>query len=107
RYHSIALPPGAVTRGEIVEPHVVTGALKALWKRGKFSTRRVVVGVGTHRALARELTVPAAPPPLIRESLPLQVQALLPVPRSGALLDSYPSAVAGHGDVHAVLIAAV
>lgn len=107
RYHSIALPPGAVTRGEIVEPHVVTGALKELWKRGKFSTRRVVVGVGNDRVLARELTVPAAPLPLIRESLPFQVQDLLPVPTNEAILDFYPIADAGNGQVHGLLIAAV
>jgi type IV pilus assembly protein PilM len=107
RYHSIALPPGAVTRGEIVEPHAVTGALKELWKRGRFSTRRVVVGVGNDRVLARELTVPAAPLPLIRESLPFQVQDLLPVPTAEAILDFYPIADAGNGQVHGLLIAAV
>jgi type IV pilus assembly protein PilM len=107
RYHSIGLPPGAVTRGEVVEPHVVTGALKELWKRGRFSTRRVIVGVGNDRVLARELTVPAAPLPLIRESLPFQVQDLLPVPTSEAILDFYPIADAGSNQVHGLLIAAV
>lgn len=107
RYHSIALPPGAVVRGEVMEPHVVTGALRELWKRGKFTSKRVVLGVGNDRVLARELTVPAAPLPMIRESLPFQVQDLLPVPISEAILDFYPISDAGHGQVHGLLVAAV
>ncbi|WP_425844265.1 type IV pilus assembly protein PilM [Agrococcus sp. TSP3-2-1] len=107
RYHSIALPPGAVVRGEVNESHVVTGALRELWKRGRFSSKRVVLGVGNDRVLARELTVPAAPLPMIRESLPFQVQDLLPVPISEAILDFYPISDAGQGQVHGLLVAAV
>lgn len=107
RYHSVALPTGAMQRGEVVEPHHVTAALKALWKRGRFSTRKVVLGIGNDRVLARELTVPNAPLAMIREALPFQVHDMLPVPTPEAILDFYPVADAGHGQVQGLLVAAV
>ncbi|GAA1426375.1 type IV pilus assembly protein PilM [Agrococcus citreus] len=107
RYHSIALPPGAMQRGEIMEPHHVTAALKELWKRGRFTTKRVVLGIGNDRVLARELTVPNAPQQMLRESLPFQVHDMLPVPTPEAILDFYPVSDAGHGQVQGLLIAAV
>lgn len=107
RYSSIALPSGVMQRGEVLEPQVVTGALKALWKQGRFSTNRVVLGIGNDRVIARDLTVQSAPLPLIRESLPFQVQDLLPVPVAEAILDFYPVADAGHGQVQGLLVAAM
>lgn len=107
RYHSVALPPGVMQRGEVVEPHHVTAALKELWKRGRFSSRRVVLGIGNERVLARELTVPNAPLQMIRESLPFQVHEMLPVPTAEAILDFYPVSDAGQGQVQGLLVAAV
>ncbi|GEK80996.1 type IV pilus assembly protein PilM [Agrococcus baldri] len=107
RYHSLPLPGGVLQRGEVVEPQILTSALKALWKQGRFSTNRVVLGIGNDRVIARELTVPSAPLPLIRESLPFQVQDVLPVPVADAILDFYPVAEAEHGQVQGLLVAAV
>ncbi|WAC66367.1 type IV pilus assembly protein PilM [Agrococcus sp. SL85] len=107
RADAIELPSGAVERGEVVEPQVVTGALKALWKRGRFRSRQVILGIGNDRVLARELTVAHAPLPLIREALPFQVQDMLPMPVSEAILDFYPVQEAEHGQVQGLLVAAV
>jgi type IV pilus assembly protein PilM len=71
RYHSIALPHGAVIRGEV-------------------TSKNVVLGIGNSRVLARDLTVPKAPLSRIRESLPFHVQDMLPFPTEDALLDFYP-----------------
>lgn len=90
RYHAVALPPGAVHRGEVLEPKTVATAFKRLWSTGKFSTRDIVLGVGNARVLARELTVPRMPIDSIRESLPFHVQEMLPFPTKDALLDFYP-----------------
>ena len=112
RYHEEALPDGAVGRGEVLEPNTVASQLKLLWAGGKFTSKNVVIGMGNHRVVARDLTVPAQPMRLIRESLPFQVQDLLSVPVAEALLDFYPIAeLPGDGQsgpqLSGLLIAAV
>ena len=110
RYHQVELPEGAVNRGEVLEPNTVAAALKQLWSAGGFKSKRVVLGMGNHRVLARELTVPKTSMKLIREALPYQVQDLLPLPVADALLDFYPLSESA-GDtgpqVNGLLIAAV
>lgn len=110
RYHSVGLPDGAVNRGEVIEPNTVAAALKALWSAGGFKSKNIVLGIGNHRVLARDLTVPKMTINRIRESLPFQVQDLLSVPVADALLDFYPiSESEGESgpEVNGLLIAAV
>jgi type IV pilus assembly protein PilM len=90
RSKSILLPEGAVVRGEVVEVATVATALKQLWSSGGFTSKDVVLGIGNHRVLARDLSVPRMSLARIRESLPFQVQEMLPVPVEDALLDFYP-----------------
>jgi type IV pilus assembly protein PilM len=90
RYHELRLPAGAVSRGEVIEPNTVAAVLRQLWAAARFTSKNVVIGMGNHRVLARDLTVPRMSINRIRESLPFQVQDLLPVPVSDALLDFYP-----------------
>lgn len=110
RYHEVPVPDGAVSRGEVIEPNTVATALKRLWSEGGFGSKHVVLGMGNQRVLARDLTVPKAPIARIRESLPFQVQDMLPLPVAEALLDFYPvsEGMSEHGPVvHGLLIAAV
>ena len=67
------LPSGAVSRGEVLEPTVVGAALKRLWSAGGFTSKDVVLGMGYHRMVVRNLTVPSMSLRRIRESLPFQV----------------------------------
>jgi len=90
RFHEVALPEGAVSRGEILEPNTVAAAFRQLWAEGRFSSKNVALGMGNQRVLARDLSVPKASLQHIRESLPFAVQDMLPVPVSEALLDFYP-----------------
>jgi type IV pilus assembly protein PilM len=90
RQKSILLPEGAVLRGEVVEVSTVATALKQLWSTGGFTSKDVVLGIGNHRVLARDLSVQKMSIQRIRESLPFQVQEMLPVPVEDALLDFYP-----------------
>jgi len=110
RIGEIALPEGAVRDGDVQEVNNVANALRQLWKDAGFKTKDVVFGVANHKVLARELAVPKMPIARIRESLPFQVQDLLPVPVSEALLDFYPVSE-GEGEagpvIHGLLIAAV
>ena len=86
------LPFGAVSRGEVLQPAVVAAALKRMWSRGGFRCKDVVLGMGYHRMVVRNLTVPKMSLRRIRESLPFQVQDLLSFPTAEALLDFYPIA---------------
>ncbi|MBG6213156.1 type IV pilus assembly protein PilM [Cryobacterium sp. CAN_C2] len=110
RYHEVRLLDGAVNRGEVVEPNTVAAALRSLWSVGGFKSKNVVLGMGNHRVLARDLTVPKLSIARIRESLPFQVQDMLSVPVADALLDFYPiSESEGQTgpEINGLLIAAV
>lgn len=90
RAHEVPLPEGSVKRGEVLEVHTVASAFKRLWAAGGFRSRNVALGIGGQSVIVRDLAVPRMPLPQIRESLPFQVQDLLPVPVSDAVLDYYP-----------------
>lgn len=110
RFHQIAVPTTAVHRGEVLEPETVVAALKQLWNQAGFKTRKVIVGVGNARVLVRELSVPRMPMNRIRETLPFQVQDVLPVPVNEALLDFYPIAESdedGKPVIQGLLVAAI
>ncbi|MDK8173145.1 MULTISPECIES: type IV pilus assembly protein PilM [Curtobacterium] len=110
RIAEVPLPIGSTSRGEVLEPNTVAAALRELWAVGRFRTKDVALGMGNQRVLSRDLTVPKAPLAQIRESLPFQVQDLLPVPVGEAILDFYPIAEgSGEGGpvVHGLLVAAI
>lgn len=90
RFAEVPLPPDAVRSGEVREVNTVASAIRKLWSAGGFKTKDVAIGMGNQRVLARDLTVPRASMDQIRESLPFQVQEMLPVPVNDALLDFYP-----------------
>jgi type IV pilus assembly protein PilM len=90
RYGEVRLPPGAVTNGEVMEPNTVADALQRLWQNAKFSTRAVALGIGSHRVIARPLTLDDGRPETVRASLPLHAEGLLPFPTDEALIDFYP-----------------
>ena len=110
KYASMPLPEGAVARGEVAEPATVATALRQLWSTAKFTSKDVVLGMGNSRVLARDLSVPRMSIERIRESLPFQVQDMLPVPVEDALLDFYPisESMSEQGPVvNGLLVAAV
>ena len=110
RHHEVPLPDGAVSRGEVLEPNTVASSLRHLWSQGGFKSKNVVLGMGNQRVLARDLSVPKMSRERIRETLPFQVQDMLPVPVADALLDFYPvsETVTENGPmVHGLLVAAV
>jgi type IV pilus assembly protein PilM len=90
RFHEVPLPEGAARSGEVLETHTVASALKKLWSTGGFKSKNVVLGMGNQRVIARDLVMPKMSLSQIREALPFQVQDMLPMPVSEALLDFYP-----------------
>ena len=102
----VALPAGAAKDSEVLDPDAVALALRQLWTRAGFQSRRVVLGIGSRRVLVREFTTQALRPDLLKQSLPFQVQDLLPVPAEQAVLDFLPIAEVD-GQVSGLLVAAV
>jgi type IV pilus assembly protein PilM len=110
RVAEIPLPVGATMRGEVLEPNTIAATLRELWQVGRFRSKNVMLGVGNQRVLSRDLTVPKATLAQIRESLPFQVQDMLPVPVGDAILDFYPVSESNGPDgpvVHGLLVAAI
>jgi type IV pilus assembly protein PilM len=90
RTHEVPLPEGSVKRGDVLEVHTLASAFKRLWSAGGFRTKNVALGIGGQSVIVRDLSVPRMPLARIKESLPFQVQDLLPVPVADAVLDYYP-----------------
>jgi type IV pilus assembly protein PilM len=102
----VALPWGAARDSEVLDQDAVALALRQLWSRGGFHSRRVVLGIGSRRVLVREFATQTVRPDLLAHSLPAEVQHLLPVPASQAVLDFLPIAEA-EGMTSGLLVAAV
>lgn len=105
-FGAVPLPPGAARDSEVLDADAVALALRQLWSRARFSSRRVVLGIGSRRILVREYTTQALRPDLLRQALPFQVQDLLPVPADQAVLDFYASSREGD-EITGLLVAAV
>lgn len=90
RYHEVEVPLDAIKEGVVADRDAVVSALKWLWTVGSFSTKQVVIGMGSQQVLIRELVLPSMPLKHVRESLPFRVQDLLPLPVEEAVLDFYP-----------------
>jgi type IV pilus assembly protein PilM len=87
RAAQVPLAPGAVENGEVRDVQGVSEAIRELWGRGGFKSRQAVMGVGNQRVVVREVTVPALPAKELKQSLPYQVQELIPIPLEDAVLD--------------------
>ncbi|MFB7890769.1 type IV pilus biogenesis protein PilM [Microbacterium sp. NPDC056044] len=105
-YGEVPLPPEAARDSEVLDSGAVAVALRQLWTGAKFRSKDAVLGVASRRILVREYTTQAMRPDLLREALPYQVQDLLPVPASQAVLDFFPLSQEGD-QVSGLLVAAV
>jgi type IV pilus assembly protein PilM len=87
RAAQVPLPPGAVENGEVRDVQAVAEALRELWTRGGFKSRKVYMGVGNQRVVVREIALPTMPEKELRQSLGFQVQEFIPMPVDEAVLD--------------------
>jgi type IV pilus assembly protein PilM len=87
RAASVDLPEGAGHNGTIQEPKIVVKALKRLWRRGHFSTRKVVMGLADSTMLTRQVDLPWMPPEDFKAALKYQVADALPVDMSTVEVD--------------------
>lgn len=102
----VPLPRDSARDSEVLDQDAVALAIRQLWAGAGIKGRRVTLGVGSRRMLVREYTTQAMAPQLLKQALPYQVQDLLPVPVSQAVLDFYPTSQIGD-QVSGLLVAAV
>jgi type IV pilus assembly protein PilM len=79
RAASVELPRGAIKNGNVEDRKAVVKALKQLWKRGRFSTRRVAFGLADSGVLTRQVDLPWMPPKDFKATLRYQLTDALPV----------------------------
>src|SRR2546426_1614450 len=60
RFGQVALPPGAVRAGEVVDAPAVAAAIRRLWREAGFPSPTGILGGGNQRGGVR----PADPPPM-------------------------------------------
>ncbi len=89
-FGQVALPPGAVSNGEVVDEDAVASAIKRLWKDGGFSTKRVALGVANQKVVVRQVDLVWMEPTELRKALSFQVQDYIPIPVEDAVLDFHP-----------------
>jgi type IV pilus assembly protein PilM len=87
RFGQVALPPGAVVDGEVVDGTAVAVAIRRLWSQCAFRSRNVIVGLANQRVIVRQAEVPALPEEDLRHALRYQAGDLVPFPTDDALLD--------------------
>jgi type IV pilus assembly protein PilM len=105
-YGDVPLPPEVARDSEVLDSGAVAVALRQMWAGARFKSKDVVLGVASRRILVREYTTQAMPAELLRDALPFQVQDMLPVPATQAVLDFFPLAQEGD-QVSGLLVAAV
>jgi len=86
-FGQVALPPGAVRNGEIIDTEAVGAAIRRLWAEGKFKAKSVVVGVANQRVIVRQAELPAMSDVDMRSALQFEAQELIPIPLDEAVLD--------------------
>jgi type IV pilus assembly protein PilM len=87
RFAQLTLPPGAVVDGEIVDSSAVTEAIKSLWAKGGFKSKKVVVGIANRWVKVRQAEVPALSPEDVRNSLRYEAQEVIPFDDEDAIVD--------------------
>lgn len=87
RAASVDLPHGALRNGVIQDPKAVASALKTLWRRGRFTTRRVAFALSDSSVLTRQVDLPWMPPADFAAALRYQIGDALPVELSTVELD--------------------
>jgi len=90
RFAQVGLPSGVVVEGEVHDRAAVAAAIKKLWQHGRFAGKKVVVGIGSQRAMVRQVEMPPMPDSELRSALKLKIGEFLPIPVEQAVVDFAP-----------------
>jgi type IV pilus assembly protein PilM len=86
-FGQVALPPGAMRDGEVVDVAAVSAAIQRLWRELSLRKGDVRVGVASPRVLVRTIDLPAMSEADTAGALRFQAQELIPIPMEEAVLD--------------------
>ena len=86
-FGQVTLPPGAVVGGEVIDAGAVTEAIRRLWANGRFSIKKVRLGVSSQRVIVRQADLPAMSAEDMHSAIQFEAQDLIPIPIEEALLD--------------------
>lgn len=86
-FGQVALPPGAMRDGEVVDPAAVTDAIQRLWKELSLKKGPVRIGVASPRVLVRTVDLPTMSDDELAGALQFQAADLIPIPLEDAVLD--------------------
>jgi type IV pilus assembly protein PilM len=90
RFGQLALPPGAMSNGEVVDADAVASVLKDLWRRAGFKSKRVHIAVANQNVVVRQVDMPRMSEEDLGSALGYQVQDYIPIPLEDAILDYVP-----------------
>lgn len=105
-FGQVALPPGAVVEGEVVDVAAVTQAIRKLWTGVGFRGRSVRVGVASSRLIVRVVELPALSLAETRSTLGLQLDEYVPLAPDDTVFDFEPLGSRAPDGGHHVLLAA-
>ena len=86
-FGGVALPPGAVREGEVIDVDTVAGAVRQLWADARVKDKLVNIGVSNQRVVVRQIDLPFMEDAELRGALRFQVQEYVPMPVEEAELD--------------------
>lgn len=90
RFGQLALPAGAMSNGEVVDPDAVASVVKDLWRRAGFKGRAVNIAVANQNVVVRQVEMPRMSEEDLGSALGFQVQDYIPIPLEDAILDFVP-----------------
>jgi type IV pilus assembly protein PilM len=107
RFGQVGLPAGAVVEGEVQDRAAVAAAIKKLWAEGGFASKKVVLGLGSQRAMVRQVEMPPIPDAELRSALRFKISEFLPIPVEQAVVDFAPlPGAGGSGEMRRILLVA-
>ncbi|CAN5425624.1 type IV pilus assembly protein PilM [soil metagenome] len=87
KFAEVDVPQDVVRAGVVVDPDALTAAVTELWSVGKFSSKKVAIGVANAGVLVRQMDLDWMAPDDFRKALRYQVEDALPMPVDDANLD--------------------
>lgn len=84
---SVELPPDVMRNGVVTDAAAMKSALKTLWRRGRFTTRKVAFALADSGVLTRQVDLPWMEPTDFATALRYQIGDALPVDVSSVELD--------------------
>jgi type IV pilus assembly protein PilM len=86
-FGQVALPPGAVVGGEVVDEAAVAAAIRRLWKEAGFKSKKVALGVANQKVVVRQVDLVWMEQKELKSALAYQVQDYIPMPVEQTVLD--------------------